>query len=322
MAGARAARLTKEREQQRAEYEAVKNKIKEDNAVGLGRIDDKFNSGSDSLEQEFRRRTVGLVSAEDFRKAREYVDEAKTEGMLKQAVDQKMQEEKKKKERAEKRKKLNSALSFEVDDDAGGGEGGDHEDEIENSSSSSTSSSSSSSSSSRPFKRVTKDPTVDTAYLPDKDRDEAMEAEKDRLRADWQQQQEVVKNEQLQVVYSYWDGAGHRKAIQIRKGTTVGRFLELVKAQIGPEFREIRELSPDNLIYVKEDLIIPHHFSFYDLIVTKARGKSGPLFHFDVHDDVRCVCVCGGGVYVCIYMYIYIYIYIRLTNYLFIYLPN
>jgi protein FAM50 len=23
------------------------------------------------------------------------------------------------------------------------------------------------------------------------------------------------------------------------------------------------------------------------LIVTKARGKSGPLFHFDVHDDVR-----------------------------------
>lgn len=29
------------------------------------------------------------------------------------------------------------------------------------------------------------------------------------------------------------------------------------------------------------------HYSFYDLIVTRARGKSGPLFHFDVHDDVR-----------------------------------
>lgn len=42
-------------------------------------------------------------------------------------------------------------------------------------------------------------------------------------------------------------------------------------------------------MYVKEDLIIPHHFSFYDLIVTKARGKSGPLFHFDVHDDIRLV---------------------------------
>jgi hypothetical protein len=61
-------------------------------------------------------------------------------------------------------------------------------------------------------------------------------------------------------------------------------------------------------MYVKEDLIIPHHYSFYDFIVTKviwlhkakiictlnrvvvqARGKSGPLFSFDVHDDVRIV---------------------------------
>ncbi|OWK49484.1 Protein FAM50A-A, partial [Lonchura striata] len=25
----------------------------------------------------------------------------------------------------------------------------------------------------------------------------------------------------------------------------------------------------------------------YDFIVTKARGKSGPLFNFDVHEDVR-----------------------------------
>jgi len=68
-------------------------------------------------------------------------------------------------------------------------------------------------------------------------------------------------------------------------------------------------------MYIKEDLIIPHHYTFYDMIVTKARGtacsrtyasstrsciytdyvmygssragKSGPLFHFDVHDDVR-----------------------------------
>lgn len=40
-------------------------------------------------------------------------------------------------------------------------------------------------------------------------------------------------------------------------------------------------------MYVKEDLIIPHHYTFYDFIVNKARGKSGPLFNFDVHDDVR-----------------------------------
>lgn len=38
---------------------------------------------------------------------------------------------------------------------------------------------------------------------------------------------------------------------------------------------------------MKEDLIIPHPITFYELILTKARGKSGPLFHFDVHDDIR-----------------------------------
>jgi hypothetical protein len=40
-------------------------------------------------------------------------------------------------------------------------------------------------------------------------------------------------------------------------------------------------------MYVKEDLIIPQHTAFYDLISQKARGKSGPLFHFDVHEDIR-----------------------------------
>ena len=51
---------------------------------------------------------------------------------------------------------------------------------------------------------------------------------------------------------------------------------------------------------MQEDLIIPHvclraradpvdsqHYTFYDFILNKARGKSGPLFSFDAHDDVR-----------------------------------
>jgi hypothetical protein len=53
------------------------------------------------------------------------------------------------------------------------------------------------------------------------------------------------------------------------------------------EFHELRGLGSDGLIYIKEDLMIPHQYTFYDLIASKARGKSGPLFHFDVHDDVR-----------------------------------
>lgn len=32
---------------------------------------------------------------------------------------------------------------------------------------------------------------------------------------------------------------------------------------------------------------LSQHYTFYDFIVNKARGKSGPLFNFDVHDDIR-----------------------------------
>ena len=49
----------------------------------------------------------------------------------------------------------------------------------------------------------------------------------------------------------------------------------------------LRSAAADQIIYVKEDLIMPHSMTFYELIVNKARGKSGPLFQFDVHDDVR-----------------------------------
>ena len=44
-----------------------------------------------------------------------------------------------------------------------------------------------------------------------------------------------------------------------------------VKQQLASEFGELRMTSADNLIYIKEDLLIPHHYSFYDLIVTKVR---------------------------------------------------
>jgi len=70
---------------------------------------------------------------------------------------------------------------------------------------------------------------------------------------------------------------------QCKKGDSISSFLDKCRQQ----FPELRAVSVDNLMYVKEDIIIPHHYTFYDFIINKARGKSGPLFNFDVHDDVR-----------------------------------
>ncbi|KAK7001063.1 Protein fam50a, partial [Halocaridina rubra] len=70
---------------------------------------------------------------------------------------------------------------------------------------------------------------------------------------------------------------------------SVYQFLQRGLEILRKEFNELRSISADHLMYIKEDLIIPHHYTFYDFIVNKARGKSGPLFHFDVRDDVRLV---------------------------------
>lgn len=46
--------------------------------------------------------------------------------------------------------------------------------------------------------------------------------------------------------------------IQVRKGDSIAEFLRAVQQQLASEFREIRTASVENLLYIKEDLIIPH----------------------------------------------------------------
>jgi protein FAM50 len=100
-----------------------------------------------------------------------------------------------------------------------------------------------------------------------------------------------LKNEEMDITYSYWDGSGHRRSLRIKKGQTIQLFLYKCLEQLRKEnqFSELKIATVDQLMYVKEDIILPQHYSFYDLIVTKARGKSGPLFIFDCHEDIRLI---------------------------------
>ncbi|TYZ62393.1 hypothetical protein PybrP1_010203 [[Pythium] brassicae (nom. inval.)] len=272
LAGARAARLAKERDRQQAEFAQKKHDIQLSNQRGA-RIDANFESHRDDDESEFKRQTVGLVTAEEFRRKRENLQN-RTSAMPEETKAAKIAKPKKKR----KAKKL-GPLSFDLDEGFGGdasgddgeGEGGALTGEA------------------KKKKKIVKNPNVETDFLPDKEREQQEARERQRLRAEWEAEQERIKNENVTVTYSYWDGSGHRREITVPKRTTVGKYLELVKQQLVSEFAELRAVSSDNLLYVKEDLIIPHNYSFYDFIVTKARGKSGPLFHFDVHEDVRLV---------------------------------
>lgn len=135
--------------------------------------------------------------------------------------------------------------------------------------------------------RIGKDPTVVTDFLPDKERDEKEQELRKQLKLEYEALVEKEKLEKIEVVYSYYDGTGHRHQVTIPKGYTIGKFLDMVRIDLSVKFPELAKITGNDLLYIKEDLIIPHNHTFYELISTKARGKSGPLFAFDVREDVR-----------------------------------
>ncbi|XP_006660891.1 protein XAP5 CIRCADIAN TIMEKEEPER [Oryza brachyantha] len=264
-------RLQKQRDAELRKIEELKNKSS-DGQPGLLQFG---SSTSEILETAFKKETVGLVTREQYVEKRVNI-RTKIEEEEKEKLQKLQQEEEELQMQKRKKRRVRGDQRLSFCDDI---ENGSDEDDFENQ---------------EPQKKhgpikLGKDPTVETSFLPDREREAEEQAERERLKKQWLREQELIKNEPLTITYSYWDGTGHRRVIQVRKGDSIGEFLRAVQQQLAPEFREVRTTSVENLLYVKEDLIIPHQHSFYELIVNKARGKSGPLFHFDVHEDVRTI---------------------------------
>lgn len=197
---------------------------------------------------------MGLVSKEEFTRRREELEKIELE---RQASAEGEGKKKKKKKKAA----ANSTLSF-----------GDDLDEGE-----------SSEAPKEKKPKLGKNPNVDTGFLPDRDREANDQKRREELARKYKEEQDLIKAEMIEITYSYWDGKGQRHEVKINKGATIDQFLNKCREQV----RELRSNSSTDLMYVKEDLILPHTLTFYELISKKARGKSGPLFTFDVHDDVR-----------------------------------
>ncbi|KXN92207.1 hypothetical protein AN958_08660 [Leucoagaricus sp. SymC.cos] len=279
MEGRREDALVKQRLQAREEYERQKQNLINETEKARPSTN-RFVGQNDSMEESLKNSTVGLVKLEDFQQKRKELEEQKLREAARtnelnclQRMENMLRDDARK---AKKRKKVAKAtLSFALDDEEneedGAREGSPKEREEEGDAPPSKRS------------RSHKNPDVDTSFLPDREREEAERRERERLRLEWLTKQETMKKEDIEITYSYWDGSGHRKSVICKKGDDIAAFLEKCRQQ----FPELRSVSVDNLMYIKEDLIIPHHYTFYDFIVNKARGKSGPLFNFDVHDDVR-----------------------------------
>ncbi|EEB13417.1 protein FAM50A, putative [Pediculus humanus corporis] len=273
----RAMQLMKKREKAQQEIEYRRKKIEED--LKISNIENKFAAHYDAVEQQLKSSTIGLVTLNEMKAKQEDIVQQREKKMaLKQLEKEREKQKELEAKQAEKnrQKRQIQALSFSIQDDE---EDEDNEDDDEKKDVSFEKK--------HKPKKIKKNPDVDTSFLPDRDREEEENMLREELRQEWALQQATLKEEEIHITFSYWDGSGHRRTVKMKKGNSIYQFLQRCLELLRKEFSELKTVMADQLMYVKEDLILPHHYTFYDFIVTKARGKSGPLFTFDVHDDVR-----------------------------------
>lgn len=206
------------------------------------RIDRSFESTTlDTYEAEFKRQTVGLQTAHEFREKRKNLKifkEDKTEAPV------------------FKRKKTKlGPLSFSIQDE----EDDDEEMVVPL------------------IKKNMKNPHVETSFLPDAERDAREEEEKIRLHEEYQLEQERIRNETISILYTYWDGAaGTDNRVDLIQNTKISAFLKIAREQLCAEFPELKRLYSNHLMVVKDGFILPSECTFYDLTIRKKMNLETP----------------------------------------------
>ncbi|XP_046582468.1 protein FAM50A-like [Haliotis rubra] len=280
----RAQILMKKRQKEQDEIEAKKKKIEEE--LKIGSINNKFAAHYDAVEQTLKSNTIGLVTLDEMRAKQESVVKEREKQLAKKNAEARVIEQQKEDKKRKEQRKI-TMLSFDPEEDQDDDEDDEEEEEEEPQSALELPPSIVLDKSKK--RRLGMNPEVDTSFLPDRDRDEEENKMREQLQQEWEEKQAKIKNEEIDITYSYWDGSGHRRQVRMKKGNSIQQFLQKCLENLRREFNDLKSITVDQLMYVKEDLIIPHHYLFYDFIVTKARGKSGALFSFDVHEDVRMV---------------------------------
>ena len=225
VAGSRAAHLSRKRELQQQEFESRAAKLRQDTARESKGMEEKFQNIATTEDQVFKERTVGLVTAEEFKRAAAGIGDsskeeqerilAEEEEEVKKALEEEMVRKKEKKKRDKMRKKQLCALSFAGEEEPEGNDGPEDSTNATN------------------MMGWIKNPDVDTSCLPDKQREQEREAERQRLKSEWIAKQQQMKNEKLEITYSYWDGTGHRRIVRVRKGDTIGQTLRTGSTRFG-----------------------------------------------------------------------------------------
>lgn len=213
----RAMQLMKKREIAQQEIELRKKKIEDD--LKIHNIENKFATHYNAVEQQLKTSTIGLVTLNEMK--------AKQENIVKERerkLAQKEREKEQEKERAlaakqaekNKQKRQIQALSFNLDEDE---EEEEEEAEISDNDITEKFVKSENMQCDKPvIKKIKKNPDVDTSFLPDREREEEENKLREELRQEWARKQNALKEEEIEITFSYWDGSGHRRSVVMKKG--------------------------------------------------------------------------------------------------------
>jgi protein FAM50 len=113
-----------------------------------------------------------------------------------------------------------------------------------------------------------------------------MENAREQLKQAWLEEQKCLKERDLRLKYSYWDGSGHQRQLTVKVGDTIHAFLTRARDQLVADFPQMRHATVQNLLFVKGGLILPPSTTFYTFIVAKSQSASGEVL-FDVDMPVK-----------------------------------
>jgi protein FAM50 len=244
--------IEKQRHQEHQAYEARRRQLDDDELQPLD-IGERFELMRQSkAEEQLAIETVGLQSINDFKRKKIFLEQGDEAAKY---LEQLRREEDKKKKQVQAATVSKSKLSFLGDEDEE-----EASPEVDKK------------------RRIGKDPTAETSFLPDRDRDSDRMKDFERRRQDEIELEEEMKKQFLEIPYNFYDGIDHRRSICVRKGAYIADFLDLTRK----ELTELRGTSIDNILFIKEGFIVPPHYTFYELLTSKAIYKGMTLFDWDV----------------------------------------
>lgn len=214
---------------------------------------------------------------DDFKRLKKEIEHDK-ERQVSPASDSSDSEARRKK-LAKLEKKRKSKLSFAFDGDEEDTEGVDtsaNESSAKPSRSASVLEADEETTTKRKRLKFRKDPSVNTSFLPDREREEQERIEKEKKQEEWLQKQEQIKSEEVEIQFAFFDGLSHLGSVKVKKGEPIFNLIDRAKQQ----FQAIRDVSAEKLLFAKDDIIIPHEMSLYYFQAHEVKGKFGLLFEF------------------------------------------